>query len=312
MRCLYCYAPLYELERDFHPACSRKIFGESAPPDLAFSEDQIETLAAEIIKAHTTVTGVQPKLSLHLTQGDTQNRTKRFTITGLWGAYILKPSSSSYPQLPEVEDLTMHLAEIAKINVVPHSLVRLQSGNLAYLTKRIDRIKKEKLHMEDMCQLTGRLTEDKYQGSYEQIARTIQKYSAVPGLDIVNFFELVLFSFLTGNADMHLKNFSLIKQKGIGMILSPAYDLLATTLVNPADKEELALTLNAKKKKISKTDFTAAFKTLKLDEKQQENIFKKMIQAKSAWIEKINISFLDDAFKKQYIGLLEERMKRII
>jgi serine/threonine-protein kinase HipA len=312
VRCLYCYKPLNEQEKDFHPACSRKIFGQHIPPVLPYREEELELLAAEILKTQTTVTGVQPKLSLHLGKGETQYASKRFTIVGLWGGYILKPPSSDYPQLPEVEDLTMHLASIAKISVVPHSLIRLQSGNLAYITKRIDRVKKEKLHMEDMCQLTGRLTEDKYHGSYEQIAKAIQGFSATPGLDIVNFFELVLFSFLTGNADMHLKNFSLIQQPGIGMVFSPAYDLVATALVNPADNEDLALTLNAKKKKIRKSDFVAAFNTLKLDAKQQDNIFKKMIQAKSAWIEMINVSFLTDEFKEQYTGLLEERMQRII
>src|SRR5690606_38986653 len=141
--------------------------------------------------------------------------------------YILKPPTPHYQQLPEVEDLTMHLAALAKIKTVPHSLIRLQSGKLAYITKRIDRTKKGKLHMEDMCQLTERLTEHKYQGSYEQIAKAILKYSALPGLDLVNFFELVVFSFLTCNADMHLKNFSLIQQPGMGMVFSPAYDLVA-------------------------------------------------------------------------------------
>jgi serine/threonine-protein kinase HipA len=127
------------------------------------------------------------------------------------------------------------LASIVKINVVPHSLIRMQNGGLAYITKRIDRTKNGKLHMEDMCQLTERLTEDKYNGSYEQIGKAILKYSSNPGLDLVNFFELLLFYFLTGNADMHLKNFSLIRQPGLGTVLSPAYDLVATALVNPAD-----------------------------------------------------------------------------
>lgn len=118
----------------------------------------------------------------------------------------MKPATKQYPHLPEVEDLTMHLAELCGIATVPHALIRLQNGSLAYITKRIDRAKKTKLHMEDMCQLTERLTEDKYKGSYEQIAKAILKYSENPGLDLINFFEQVIFSFLTGNADMHLKN----------------------------------------------------------------------------------------------------------
>jgi len=216
-----------------------------------------------------------------------------------------------YSQLPEVEDLTMHLASIARIKTAPHSLIRLQSGNLAYITKRIDRKDKRKLPMEDMCQLTERMTEDKYHGSYEQIAKTILKYSRTPGLDVVNFFELVLFSFLTGNADMHLKNFSLLEQEHLGMTLSPAYDLVNTTLVNPADEEELALTLNGKKNKIKKQDFVTAMKTQNLDEKQQNNIFNKMIKAFPHWLELIDKSFLSDAFKLQYKEIINERIARI-
>lgn len=311
MKCLYCYLPLQANEKDFHPSCSRKMFGQAIAPELPYREDNMEELALQLIQSHTTVTGVQPKLSLHLASAGEPGIAKRFTIVGMWGGYILKPPSPHYPNMPEVEDLTMHLAHIAKINVVPHSLIRLQSGNLAYITKRIDRVKKSKLPMEDMCQLTERLSEDKYHGSYEQIAKAIQKYSVNPGLDVVNFFELLLFSFLTGNADMHLKNFSLITQPGIGPILAPAYDLLATAIVNPADDEDLALTLNGKKKKISLSDFEAAFNTLKLDFKQQYNIFNKMKRSQTKWEQMIDISFLDAEWKGRYKSLIKERFDRI-
>lgn len=311
IRCLFCYLPLTEKELDYHTTCSKKIFGQPNPPTLPYSEADLEPLAREVIQIQTAVTGVQAKLSLHITQNSQEGANKKFTIVGLWGGYILKPPTPTYQQLPEVEDITMHLARIAKIKTVPHSLIRLTTGNLAYITKRIDRVKKGKLSMEDMCQLTERLTEDKYSGSYEQIAKTIQKYSVTSGLDVVNFFELVLFSFLTGNADMHLKNFSLIEQPGLGMILSPAYDLVNTALVNPADDEEMALNLNGKKKKLKKQDFVAAMNTLKLDEKQQENIFIKMEKAKSKWMEQIEISFMSDDFKNQYKEIITERFERI-
>lgn len=310
-RCLYCYENLKEDEIDFHSSCSKKIFGQTTPPILPFTETQMEELALQVLKSQMTVTGVQPKLSLELTPAENRNEPKRFTIVGLWGDYILKPPTSNFPQLPEVEDLTMHLATLSKIKVVPHSLIRLQSGKLAYITKRIDRNKKDKFHMEDMCQLTERLTENKYHGSYEQIAKAILKYSTNPGLDVVNFFEQVLFSFLTGNADMHLKNFSLINQPGIGPILSPGYDMVATAIVNPADDEDLALTLNAKKKKIKRRDFVAAFTTLNLEAKQQENIFNKMEKAKDIWLDLIDKSFLSADFKVAYKELIVERFLRI-
>jgi len=311
-RCLYCYQTLTENEPDFHPSCSRKIFDQPVPPELPYTEAQMADLALKVVQTQVTVTGVQAKLSLHLESPGGKRTPKRFTIVGLWGGYMLKPQAGHYPQLPEVEDLTMHLASLARISVVPHSLIRLQSGGLAYITKRVDRGKTQKLHMEDMCQLTERLTEDKYHGSHEQVARAILKYSHNPGLDVVNYFEQVLFSFLTGNADMHLKNFSLIKLPGRGYVLSPAYDLVTTALVNPADKEDLALTLNGKKKKITRNDFITAFRTLDLDPKQQENIFGKMLKAKSVWIDFIGISFLSDDFKERLIKIIGERFNRII
>jgi serine/threonine-protein kinase HipA len=308
-RCLYCYQPLGESERDFHPGCSRKFFGTSAPPVLPYTEDQVEELGLQIVQSQITLTGVQPKLSLEIKAGETRSAPRRFTLVGLWGGYILKPPAIRYPQIAEVEDLTMHLASLARIETVPHSLIRMKSGRLAYITKRIDRAGKSKLHMEDMCQLTERLTEDKYHGSYEQIAKAVLKYSVNPVLDVVNFCEQVLFSYLTGNADMHLKNFSLIDQPGTGYTLSPAYDLLATALVNPADKEELGLPLNGKKKKIKHSDFVAAFTSMQLDSKQQENIFRKMSLAVQGWPAFIDTSFLTNEMKHAYKELVIQKAK---
>ena len=310
MRCLHCYQTLENGEIDFHISCSKKFFGQATVPEINLDENKLEELGVEIIKKHIAVTGVQPKLSLNL-NSESKQLPKSFTIVGLWGEYILKPASNYYPQLPEVEDLTMHLAKIARISVVPHSLIRLQSGRLAYITKRIDRVNGRKLHMEDMCQLTVRLTEDKYHGSYEQVAKTILKFSNTPGLDVVNFFEQVLFSFLTGNADMHLKNYSLLYHPLNGPQLSPAYDLVATAIVNPGDLEELTLTLNDKKRKLKRSDFEAAFGKLELDEKQIENIFIKMEKAYSKWLDFIAISFLSEDFKQAYNTLLGERFARL-
>lgn len=310
-RCLYCYQPLAASGHDFHTPCSKKIFGQPTPPALPYSEADLEPLAMQVIQSRTAVTGVQAKLSLQITGNSKEGTERRFTLVGLWGGYILKPPTARHPQLPEVEDLTMHLAAAAKIKTVPHTLIRLQSDNLAYVTKRIDRTKKGKLAMEDMCQLTERLTEDKYHGSYEQIGKAILMHSTTPGLDVVNFMELVLFSFITGNADMHLKNFSLLEQPGLGMTLSPAYDLVNTALVNPADEEDLALNINGKKKKLKAQDFVAAMNTLKLEEKQQLNIFHKMENAFPKWFELVDASFLKDDFKKRYKSIMQERFKRL-
>lgn len=274
------------------------------PPTIDFTEDQILELAEQVIKSQKTVTGVQPKLSLGISENS--STPERFTIVGLWGEYILKPQIKTYDSLPEIEDLTMHLAEISKLKTVEHSLIRLKSGQLAYITKRIDRKKGAKFHMEDMCQLTGRMTEHKYKGSYEQIARAIKQHTANPGLNVTDFFELVLFSFLTGNNDMHLKNFSLLKAK-FEYDLCPAYDLVASELVVEGDDEDLALNLNGKKSKIKRKDFETAMKGAGLDQKVIENIFNKHKRLIPQWINFIDQSFLSESMKKKYKELLHRK-----
>lgn len=306
-KCLYCYKFLTNGEKDFHKACSEKIFESKFVPELPYTRENLSELATEVIRSHTTLTGVQAKLSLDINR-EKKNTPGRFTIVGLWGRYILKPASDQYRHLPELEDLTMHLAELAKIAVVPHSLVRFADGELCYITRRIDRTKSgEKLAMEDMCQLTERLTEYKYKGSYEQIAKAISRYSSVPLLDLVNFWEQVVFSWITGNADMHLKNFSLYSLIPGKYQLTPAYDLLSTSLVLPEDTEELALTLNGKKRKLKRLDFEIAMRSSGLDEKIIANIFNKFIRARNKWFTFIDISFLPDEMKKSYKEIIDTK-----
>ncbi|KAA6339491.1 Serine/threonine-protein kinase HipA [termite gut metagenome] len=301
-KCLYCYQELLDGQTDFHPRCSKKIFDTTTPPELPYTHNQIGELAEQVVRSQTTVTGVQPKLSLDL---EGKDAVKRFTIVGLWGKYILKPQTELYPQLPELEDLTMHLAEIAKIKTVPHSLIRFADSELCYITKRIDRDNKgNKLPMEDFCQLSERLTEYKYKGSYEQIAKLILKYSSVPKLDLVNFWEQVIFCWLTGNADMHLKNFSLYSPVKGQQLLTPAYDMLSTALVMPEDKEELALTLNGKKSKIKRNDFEKALLQSGLEPKVIENIFVKFERIIPKWLEFIDKSFLAEQTKPAYKKLI--------
>ena len=302
---------MVEGEKDFHKACSKKMFGTSIVPELPYTRENLSELAKQVIRSQTTLTGVQAKLSLDIDKGE-KEAISRFTIVGLWGKYILKPQADRFANLPEIEDLTMHLAELAKIKVVPHSLVRFADGELCYITRRIDRTPKgEKLPMEDMCQLTERLTEYKYKGSYEQIAKAIQKYSSVPKLDLVNYWEQVLFSWITGNADMHLKNFSLYsQQKGI-YTLTPAYDLLSTALVMPEDTEELALTLNGKKRKIKTTDFIEVMRASGLEEKVITNLFNKFLKVQDKWMEFIDISFLPDDMKDSYKNLIAKNLNLI-
>lgn len=305
-KCLYCYKELEPGEVDFHKSCCRKFFGTTTAPALDYTREEMDELAAQVIKSQTTLTGVQPKLSLNL---DKHKDSQKLTIVGLWGGYIFKPQTERFAMLPENEDLTMHLAEIAMLKIVPHTLIRMKDGSIGYLTKRIDRTKKgDKIAMEDMCQLTERQTEHKYRSSYEQIGKAIRKYSTYPQLDMVDFLELVYFSWLTGNNDMHLKNFSLYSPAG-EPVLTPAYDLLSAAISNPADDEELALNLNGKKKHLKDSDFVAAFRTCGVPEIVFDRIKKKYLDLLPKFEEEIQRSFLSEDLKAAYIELLHKRMK---
>ncbi len=307
-KCLYCYKELEAGQVGFHPSCAKKMFGTKEQPQLNYTQADMERLATEIIRSQTTLTGVQAKLSLNLTEHE---GSKRLTIVGLWGQYIFKPQTELFEHLPEVEDLTMHLAEDAKLPVARHSLIRLADGSLGYITKRFDRdAKGKKIPMEDMCQLAERKTEDKYKSSYEQVAKLVAKYSATPQLDLTNYFELLIFCFLTGNNDMHLKNFSLYKPAS-QQVLTPAYDLVNASLVNPKDKEELALTLNGKKANIRLRDFEAAAKRANLPDRFVQQTVERFARCLPVWEETIHCSFLTEAIQERYLEIVQTRMEQL-
>lgn len=310
MKCLHCYKPLSDGEVDYHKRCARKIFESAIVPVLPYTRANIKELAREIVAASTTVTGVQAKLSLDISRGKA-GEAQRFTIVGLWGKYILKPQTDRFANLPENEDLTMHMAEAAGIKTVPHSLIRFADGELCYITRRIDRTRQGgKIAMEDMCQLSERLTEDKYKGSYERIAKLIRQHSAAPLLDVVNFWEVVVFSWLTGNADMHLKNFSLYRPAD-NYMLAPAYDLLSTVLAMPEDDEELALTLNGKKKRIRRDDFEKAMRENGMKDNAIAKLFDRFSKSVPKWHELINESFLPKALQKAYHDKIDIMARRL-
>jgi serine/threonine-protein kinase HipA len=257
------------------------------------------------------VTGVQPKLSLSLHRKQDKNRVKKLTIVGLYGDYILKPPTAHYEELPEVEDATLHMADVCGIAAVPHSLVKLTDGTRCYITKRIDRTRNGKLGMEDMCQLAERLTEDKYKGSHEQVAKLVLKYSSNPLFDVTNFWEQVLLSYFTGNADMHLKNFSLVENAMGTYSLSPAYDLVNTALVNPADTEELALTTNGKKSNLKYSDFLIAFETAGLSQKVLDTMLHNFFYCRKEMKAVLLRSFMSEELKKGYLVVMNKRYELV-
>ena len=309
----YCLACNKALEGNvkYHESCLKAFWQEDTPVlELAYELSKIEELAKENVAQRVIVTGVQPKISLGFTEGEEKNR---LTIVGaLNGKYILKPPFELYPQMPEIEALSMLLAQACRIATVPFLLIPMKSGELAYLTKRIDRtVNNGKYPMEDACQFTERLTEHKYRGSYEQIAKGIITYAQNPLLEVVKFYQQVIVSFLIGNNDMHLKNFSLIANKSNQYQLAPAYDMVAVKLLIPEDPEELALNLNGKKRKLKRKDFDEAMSKAHIPEKAIENLWSRIEKGMQNWQEIIKNSFLNNESKDTLVTSIKAKVKQV-
>jgi len=306
-KCLYCYKDV-DSGNDFHTACSLSFFGTETPPKIEYSLEDMNELALKVVERSVSVPGVQPKLSMSVLNDDKTD--SRLTVVGaLGGNFIFKPPSQDYAEMPANEHLTMKMADLFSIDVVPHSLIKLASGELSYITKRIDRAEDgSKIHMIDMFQVLEAF--DKYRGSMERIGKAIETYAENTLLDKLRFFELTIFSYLTGNNDMHLKNFSMIKTS-YGWALSPAYDLLNVKIVNPEDTEELALTIAGKKKKLTLQNFLDFGIGLGLSKKQINSVLNRFIDLKKDALRLIEASFLSGEMQSNYKEILEYRFGKL-
>ncbi len=309
-RCLCCGKALRtETAHGWHTSCIKNFFGISQFPDIDVSKDILNQMVIDNTNRGFTVPGVQKKVSLHLSHED----NPRLTLVNYPTGYILKPQTDEYTALPELEYLVMQMAQASGIKTVPYALLRLhtQDNAFAYITRRIDRADNRMLAMEDFCQLDGRLTEDKYRGSYERCGKIISKYSSANGLDMTELYLRIVFSFAVGNSDMHLKNFSLIEtaEKSGKYVLSAAYDMLSTNVVLPADQEQLALTINGKKRNIRKKDFFVFAETIGITQKSAEKMIDKIVKLKDRYIVMCRESYLPAHMKTALESLIEQRMK---
>ena len=307
MNCLCCGKPLRTPdETGWHKACIKRFFGTTKLPEIEIDDKTLNLLATETTNKGFTVPGVQKKLSLHLVS---DRRKPRLTLVNYPTGYILKPQVAEFEALPESEQLIMTMADMAGISTVPHALIKGNAG-LAYITKRVDRNltdgKIEMLAMEDFCQLDLRLTEDKYRGSYERCAKIIKQYSSRVGIDMAEFYIRLVFCFIVGNSDMHLKNFSLIETaEGSGeYVLSPAYDLLPVNANMPDDKEQFALAMNGKKMNIRKGDFLKFADTCGITRQTAEKLIENLVKLTPKWLAMCENSLLPDELK--------DRLKKII
>lgn len=310
MNCLCCGKPLRTPdETGWHKACIKRFFGTTKLPEIKIDDKTLNLLATETTNKGFTVPGVQKKLSLHLVS---DSRKPRLTLVNYPTGYILKPQVAEFEALPESEQLIMTMADMAGISTVPHALIKGNAG-LAYITKRVDRNltddKIEMLAMEDFCQLDLRLTEDKYRGSYERCAKIIQRYSSRVGIDMAEFYIRLVFCFIVGNSDMHLKNFSLIEtaEGSGGYVLSPAYDLLPVNANMPADKEQFALAMNGKKMNIRKGDFLKFADTCGITRQTAEKLIENLVKLTPKWIAMCEKSLLTDKLKDRLKKIITER-----
>lgn len=315
MNCLCCGKPLRTPdETGWHKACIKRFFGTTKLPEIEIDDKALNLLATETTNKGFTVPGVQKKLSLHLVS---DSNKPRLTLVNYPTGYILKPQVAEFEALPESEQLIMTMADMAGISTVPHALIMGNKG-LAYITKRVDRNltgdKVEMLAMEDFCQLDLRLTEDKYRGSYERCAKIIQRYSSRVGIDMAEFYIRLVFCFIVGNSDMHLKNFSLIETaEGSGeYVLSPAYDLLPVNANMPADKEQFALAMNGKKQNLRKGDFLKFADTCGITRQTAEKLIENLVKLTPKWLSMCEKSLLPDELKERLKKIITERTACLI
>ncbi len=271
--------------------------------DLPFSA--LEQRQEAVLRAEKmSIQGVQPKLSATLNA-----RQQGFELTDSGGTFILKPQHNDYPELPQNEAVTMYLAAISGIEVPLSGLIRSKDGSLTYFIKRFDRLPKgQKWAVEDFAQLTGNARDTKYRSSMEKLSDVIDTFCSFPAIEKAKLFQIVLFNFLIGNEDAHLKNFSLITRND-KIELSPAYDLVNSTIVLRGLVEEIALPLNGKKRKLTKDLFLQyGQKRLKLSEKTIEKILENLISVQNKWQDTLSVCCLSEEMKTKYQTLLAQRL----
>lgn len=310
MKCLYCNKPIADgaTEQEkalcWHTKCVKQFFGTTKFPLIDISDENLIEIAGESTNKGFTVPGVQKKLSLHFEGG----AKPRLTLSNYPTGYILKPQTEDYEAMPEAEFLVMSMARVTGIRTVPFALIKLDGG-YAYITRRIDRADGNMLAMEDFCQLEERLTQDKYKGSYERCAKLIAKYSERRGFDLSEMFLRLVFSFVTGNSDMHLKNFSLIEDSAGSQkyVLSEAYDMLPVNAILPEDSEQFALTMNGKKRNIRRKDFFVFAENAGIPAAAAEKIISDVVSLENTYVSMCKDSYLPDKLKAALTDLIIAR-----
>lgn len=287
-------------DAEYHPACIEMLFDTSSLPSLKVNVQELYALAAKMA-GKMSISGVQEKVSLTLSK---DKRSLEVTASG--GRYILKPEPHRYSSVPQIEHLTMRLASLTSIEVPPFGLMRLNDGSLAYVIKRFDRLDDgTKLQVEDFCQLSEKPIRDKYQGSAELCVRLLRTYASEPLIEIRKLYILLLFSWWTGNSDLHLKNISLLTTRDGIRRLSPAYDLVSTRLVLPED-DKLALPIGGRDQKFTRRKWLDFAEYCEIPERAATRILAAQIAAFDTAKSLIADSFVSVDAKEKFVQILDE------
>lgn len=299
--CLCCQKPL-STDGRYHPRCLSRLFDTARLPIIPFG---VKDMSNEIVKidGHMSISGVQMKVSVGFNK-------KKGTIETLakGGTHILKPEPERFIDIPQNENLCMNMAGEMGMPVPPHGLFYMADGKPCYMVRRFDRtVDGDKLQTETMYQILG--SKNKYSGSLESVGKALSAYTTRVGIERIDFFERVIFCFLIGNGDMHLKNWAvLIQDKKIS--LSPCYDLVCSKIYIP-DEDESALTINGRQNKLGRKDFKALAGHLKIDPNAMDNVFEKFAAAEEKLIGMCMSSELDLRLKQKIAGLISSRYRRI-
>lgn len=277
---------------------------------------------------HISLSGVQEKYSAIVDKGKVV-----LTPKGVQGQYILKPTPSEKSlknriELPANEHLTMQIAkQVFNIETAECGLIFFLDNHPAYITKRFDvAADGSKINQEDFASLIGKTkqingSDFKYQGSYEEVAAEIKRRVAAYPVELAKFFNQVVFNYIFGNNDAHLKNFSLMQTVDGDYKLTPAYDLINATLhVDDTDfalDGGLSTTMEMsdvydKYKHPTRADFENFGRVIGLNNKQIYKVISAYIDPNTpAKVESLtNRSFLDDKLKRMYLRSYIERMSR--
>lgn len=277
----------------------KEMFNTTELPKIEFGLQDLSQ-KAQLTTGKLSISGVQPKLSMKL---DKKNNTLISVAEG--GEYILKPQTASFPNIPENEQCCMDIAAEFKIDVPPHCLLPLKDGSLTYIVKRFDRESGVKVHQEEFSQILE--SRDKYKGSVEQIGRKLKEISSAPGYDAQLFFERVVFNFIIGNGDAHLKNYSIAYKDEETIRLTPAYDIVCSKLLIPGE-EDSALSINGKKNNLKREDFDMFADYLNIPTKIRYEKFKKSLALMETVIKNSEIK---KETQGQFINIIIERLSRM-